>query len=91
MDRIKRLNHLLAALEQVIQVLEQGDVSANLSVLKACYAEAQHMLLSEQPISSEALQELSTRVRSAVHPGMMGQEVDVAKIALGFNMLSRVA
>ncbi|MCG8313392.1 MAG: hypothetical protein MI976_09260 [Pseudomonadales bacterium] len=91
MDRRKRLKHLLNALEQVIQILEQGDVDANLSVLKACYAEAQHMLESESEISVDALQELSTRVRSAIHPGMLGKEVDVAKIALGFNMLSRVA
>ncbi len=91
MDRRKKLEHLLTALQQVIQILEQGDVNANLAVLKACYAEAQHLLQADQEIAPEALQELSTRVRSAIHPGMMEQEVDVAKIALGFNMLSRVA
>ena len=92
MDRRKRLKHLLNALEQVIQILEQGDVDANLSILKACYAEAQHMLeCDDNDVTVEALQELSTRVRSAIHPGMLGSEVDVAKIALGFNMLSRVA
>lgn len=91
MDRNKRLNHLLGALEQVIQLLEQGDVDANLSVLKACYAEAQTMLQSDREVSPEALQELSMRVRTAIHPGMMEQEANVAKIALGFNMLSKVA
>ena len=75
----------------MIQILEQGDVDANLSVLKACYAEVQHMLDSDYDISVDALQELSTRIRTAIHPGMLGKEVDVAKIAMGFNMLSRVA
>lgn len=91
MDRNKKLEHLLTALQQVIQILEQGDENANLAVLKACYAEAQHLLQADQEISPEALQELSTRVRSAIHPGMLDREADVARIALGFNMLSRVA
>ena len=91
MERKQRLEHLLAALDQVIQILEQGEVSASLSVLKACYEEAQSLLGASQDIPSEVLQSLSTRVRSAIHPGMMGREVDVARIALGLNMLSRVA
>lgn len=91
MDRRKRMKHLLGALKQVIQILEQGDVDANLSVLKACYAEAQYMLDSEQDVSVDALTELSARVQTSIHPGMMNSQVDVAKIAYGFNMLSRVA
>lgn len=91
MDRKQRMKHLLTALEQVIQLLEQGNEDANLSVLKACYAEAQFLSDSDQEVSPEALQELSSRVRSAIRPGMMGQEADVAKIAVGFNVLSRVA
>ncbi|MDX1692825.1 MAG: hypothetical protein R3208_03610 [Ketobacteraceae bacterium] len=91
MERSKRLEHLLTALEQVIQLLEQSDVDTNMSVLKSSYAEAKHLLQAGAAISAEALQELSTKVRSAIHPGMMEREGDVARIALGFNMLSRVA
>ncbi|MCG8669170.1 MAG: hypothetical protein MI867_07125 [Pseudomonadales bacterium] len=91
MDRKQKVKHLLSSLEQVIQLLEQGNADANLSVLKACYAEAQLLCESGQEVTAEALQELSTRVRSAIRPGMMDQEADVAKIALGFNVLSRVA
>lgn len=90
MDRVKKVKHLLASLEQVIQLLEQGNADVNLSVLKACYAEAK-ILCESDSISDEALQELSTRVQSAIRPGMLGEEVGVAKIAMGFNMLSRAA
>ena len=91
MDRVKRLKHLLTTLEQVIQLLEQADAGAKLSLLKACHAEASHLLEMSQGVSSEALQELSIRVRSAIHPGMMGQEADVARIAMGLTMLARAA
>lgn len=90
MDRVKKVKHLLASLEQVIQLLEQGSTDANISVLKACHSEAK-ILCESGEITDEALQELSTRVSSAIRPGMLGEEVGVAKIAMGFNMLSRVA